>query len=171
MHRTIRRISWLVCFVSFNVAAGDSPSWTEPLATVSQTRPLTPVELVDPLIDTHKSRWFYFNSACRPFGMVSLSPDTDVKGSWESGYLYDSKAIRCFSHLHAWQLSGIPVMPLVGEMIGHQGMDAYKSAFSHDSEVVRPGYHQVTLDRYQITAELTSTARVGFHQVSFSRVR
>ena len=126
-----------------------------------------PVDWVDPLIDTHQSRWFYFNSACRPFGLVNLSPDTDVKGSWKSGYLYGSDSLRCFSHIHAWQLSGIPVMPIVGEMIGHKGMDAYKSKFSHETEVVRPGYHKLTLDRYAVTAELTSTVRVGFHRYHF----
>jgi putative alpha-1,2-mannosidase len=36
-----------------------------------------PADYVNPLIDTHKSRWFYFSSACRPFGMVNLSPDTN----------------------------------------------------------------------------------------------
>jgi len=51
----------------------------------------SPAEWVDPLIDTHQSRWFYFNSACRPFGMVNLSPDTQTKGSWNSGYLYGDK--------------------------------------------------------------------------------
>ena len=50
-------------------------------------------ELVNPLVDTHRSRWFFFASACRPFGMVSLSPDTDTENSWGSGYLYDSKYI------------------------------------------------------------------------------
>ena len=49
-----------------------------------------PVDLVNPFVDSHKSRWFYFNSASRPFGMVNLSPDTDTKGSWGSGYLYNS---------------------------------------------------------------------------------
>jgi len=41
----------------------------------------TPVDFVNPFVDTHKSRWFFFASAARPFGMVSLSPDTWVKGS------------------------------------------------------------------------------------------
>ena len=71
----------------------------------------SPVDWVDPLIDTHQSRWFYFNSASRPFGLVNLSPDTQTRGSWKSGYLYGDKHIRCFSHIHAWQMSGIPVMP------------------------------------------------------------
>lgn len=127
----------------------------------------SPVDWVDPLIDTHESRWFYFNSASRPFGMVNLSPDTQTEGSWKSGYLYGDSQIRCFSHVHAWQLSGIPVMPIVGEMIGHQGMDAYQSGFSHKDEVVGAGYHKVQLEKYGITAELTSTARVGFHRYTY----
>jgi hypothetical protein len=127
----------------------------------------TPVDWVNPLVDTHNSRWFYFNSACRPFGMVNLSPDTRTKGSWQSGYLYADNHIRCFSHIHAWELSGIPVLPITGPMIGHQGMDAYQSEFSHDDEVVRPGYHKVALKTYGVTAELTSTLRVGFHRYTF----
>ena len=87
-----------------------------------------PAELVNPFIDTHDSRYFYFASACRPFGMVNLSPDTDTRGSWSSGYLYDSKQIRCLSHIHAWQMSGIAVLPVTGEVKGHLGMDEYQSA-------------------------------------------
>lgn len=86
----------------------------------------TPVEYVRPQVDTHKSRWFYFASVSRPFGMVSLSPDTQTKGSWNSGYLYNSKEIRCFSHIHCWQLAGIPVMLTTGEVTEHKGMDFYK---------------------------------------------
>lgn len=127
----------------------------------------TPVEWVDPLIDTHASRWFYFNSASRPFGMVNLSPDTQTKGSWKSGYLYDDTFIRCFSHIHAWQLSGVPVMPITGEMTGPQGMDVYQSKYSHADEVVRAGYHKVFLQKYGITAELTSTVRCGFHRYTY----
>ncbi|WP_297092220.1 GH92 family glycosyl hydrolase [uncultured Draconibacterium sp.] len=126
-----------------------------------------PVDLVNPFVDTHNSRWFYFNSASRPFGMVNLSPDTDTDKTWSSGYLYDSKTIRCFSHIHAWQLAGIAVMPTTGEFKGHLGMNAYQSAFTHDTEVAKPGYHKVVLDDYEITAELTSSTRVGFHRYSF----
>lgn len=126
-----------------------------------------PVEMVNPFIDTHNSRWFYFNSACRPFGMVNLSPDTDTDRTWSSGYLYDSDSIRCFSHIHAWQLAGIAVMPTTGDFKGHQGMDVYQSKFSHEGEVARPGYHRVLLSDYNIIAELTSSTRVGFHRYSF----
>jgi predicted alpha-1,2-mannosidase len=128
-----------------------------------------PVDLVNVYVDTHNSRWFYFSSACRPFGMVNLSPDTDTKGSWSSGYLYGSKQIRCFSHIHAWQLSGVAVMPTIGKFKGYLGMDAYQSAFNHEGEVAKPGYHKVILKDYDITAELTSTARVGFHRYTFPK--
>ncbi len=127
------------------------------------------IDYVNPHIDTHKSRWFFFASAARPFGMVGLSPNTQTKGSWESGYLYDSLTIRNFSHLHAWQLSGIPVMPTVGEFKGHLGNEAYKSSFSHDDEEVKPGYHSVLLKDYNIKVELTSTTRVGFHKYTYPK--
>jgi putative alpha-1,2-mannosidase len=37
---------------------------------------MQPVDLVYPQLDTENSRWIFFSSACRPFGMVNLSPDT-----------------------------------------------------------------------------------------------
>ena len=125
------------------------------------------VDKVNPFIDSHRSRWFFFDSASLPFGMVSLSPDTGTAHSWGSGYLYDSLHVRCFSHIHNWQMSGVAVMPTTGEFKGHLGMDAYRSAFSHEGEIAKPGYHKIHLDDYGITAELTATTRVGMHRYTF----
>ncbi|MDR1223752.1 MAG: glycoside hydrolase family 92 protein, partial [Tannerella sp.] len=136
-------------------------------AVQAQESSMTPADYVNPFIDTHKSRWFYFSSASRPFGMVSLSPDTHTVGSWYSGYMYDSLHVRCFSHIHAWQMSGVAVMPTRGEFKGHKGMNVYQSAFSHEGEIAKPGYHKVYLDDYGVLAELTSTTRVGFHKYTF----
>ena len=69
-----------------------------------------PVDLVDPLIDTANRRYFFFSSACRPFGMVNLSPDTIGRGAWEGGYRYNESHVCWFGHVHAWQLAGIPVL-------------------------------------------------------------
>lgn len=44
----------------------------------------------------------------------------------------------------------------------------FYSHFSHDTEIAKPGYHKVYLDRYGIDAELTSTKRVGFHKYTFT---
>ena len=126
-----------------------------------------PVDLVNPLIDSANSRWFFFSSATRPFGMVNLSPDMGTAGAWESGYRYNQKTINFFSHIHAWQLSGIPVLPTSGEIKAHRGPNIYGSAYSHDRETVEAGYHSVFLDDYNIKAELTSTVRVGFHRYTF----
>src|SRR6056297_1992628 len=129
--------------------------------------PHSPVRLVEPLTDAANSRWFFFNSATRPFGMVNLSPDMIISGAWNSGYRYNQDTIRAFSHIHAWQLSGIPVLPTTGPFRGHRGPDQYGSAYSHEDETVKPGYHQISLKSYGINAELTSTKRVGFHRYTF----
>ncbi|HEU4607981.1 MAG TPA: glycoside hydrolase family 92 protein, partial [Chitinophagaceae bacterium] len=125
------------------------------------------VDLVEPRVDAANSRFFFFTSACRPFGMVNLSPDMLLSGSWGSGYRYNEDTIRSFSHVHAWELSGIAVFPTTGPFKGPQGPDHYGSSYSHDDEVVHPGYHKVVLRDYGITVELTSTMRVGFHRYTF----
>ncbi len=134
--------------------------------TVSKIK-TQPVDLVEPLVDAANSRWFFFNSATRPFGMVNLSPDMVINGAWNSGYRYNQDTIRCFSHVHAWQLSAIPVLPTTGDFKGYMGSDNYGSKFSHEKETVRAGYHQVYLEDYGINAELTATTRVGFHRYTF----
>ncbi len=154
MNKNISRISGIAVIISF-ILCSCSQNSNQATDTKSEYQP---TDYVNPFVDTHKSRWFFFASASRPFGMVSLSPDTWVKGSWKSGYLYDSLHVRCFSHIHAWQMSGIPVMPTVGEFKGHLGMEAHKSSFSHDEEQAKPGYHSVYLKDYNIRAELTSTS-------------
>lgn len=125
-----------------------------------------PVDLVYPHLDAANSRWFYFSSACRPFGMVNLSPDTELGGAWGSGYRYDTHEVKGISHVHAWQLSALSVMPVNGN--AQEVKDNYYSPFSHENEIVAPGYHKVELERFNITAELTSTTRVGFHKYTFT---
>ncbi|WP_438630187.1 GH92 family glycosyl hydrolase [Microbulbifer sp.] len=126
-----------------------------------------PVDLVYPHLDTANSRWFFFDSASRPFGMVNLNPDTEIGGAWGSGYRYHSDTIKGFSHVHAWQLSGLSVMPVVSSLPTSELKGDYYSPFNHDTEEVRPGYHKVLLERSNIGVELTATTRVGFHKYTF----
>ena len=129
-----------------------------------------PVDLVYPFLDTENSRWFFFSSASRPFGMVNLSPDTQVDGAWGSGYRYKVDTVQGFSHIHAWQLSGLSVMPVtVQEENKNSVFKDYKSKFSHSTEKASPGYHYLELDRYAVNVELTSTKRVGFHRYTFTK--
>lgn len=131
--------------------------------------PLKFTHNVYPLLDTENSRWFYFTSASRPFGMVNLSPDTEVHGTWGSGYRYKIDTVKGFSHIHAWQLSGPSVMPVTLQSTNNSIFKDYYSKFNHKTEIITPGYHQLFLDRYQIKAELTSTKRVGFHRYYFNK--
>jgi predicted alpha-1,2-mannosidase len=142
--------------------------YSEKEQTVNKKTHLT--DKVYPILDTENSRWFFFSSASRPFGMVNLSPDTQIDGIWGSGYRYNTDTIKGFSHIHAWQMSGLSVMPVVTSEDNKQSIftDFY-SKFSHDKEIIKPGYHYVELDRYDVKVELTSTKRVGFHKYSFPK--
>ncbi|WP_405382582.1 GH92 family glycosyl hydrolase [Maribacter sp. LLG6340-A2] len=128
------------------------------------------VDLVYPQLDTENSRWFFFSSANRPFGMVNLSPDTEIDGAWGSGYRYKVDTVRGFSHVHAWQMSGLSVMPVISSKERDSSIftDFY-SSFNHDKEVITPGYHYLELERYGIKTELTSTKRVGFHKYTYEK--
>jgi predicted alpha-1,2-mannosidase len=133
----------------------------------------TPADYVDPWIESTKSRYFFFNTACRPFGMVNLSPDTSpgtkpLSGRWQSGYRYQDKHVYGMAHVHGWHTAGLLVMPTTG-VDPCDGMEAWKSEFSHDDEIVQAGYHKLHLDRYDVDVELTSTARVGFHRYTFNQ--
>ncbi len=129
-----------------------------------------PVDLVYPQLDAAHGRWFYFSSACLPFGMVSLFPDNVIAEDWDGGYRYSEDTIRDFSHIHEWQLSGVAVMPVTFSKQEIPAlMNNYASRFSHKNETVCPGYHSVVLDRYKIKAELTATNRVGVHRYSFPK--
>lgn len=125
-----------------------------------------PVDYVDPMIDTAKPRirWVFSVGTARPAGMVRLAANTDPVGTWNSGYRYRSASITCFSHLHSWQLSGVPIMPTTGDHL-----EPYVSRFRHETETHQPGYYSVLLEDTQIRAELTATTRVGFHRYHFPR--
>lgn len=125
------------------------------------------VKKVYPHLDTNHSRWFFFSSASRPFGMVSLSPDTETDGDWGGGYIYSTDTVKGFSHVHEWQLAGPSIMPVNPDEMNQATLyQDYYSSFNHQTEIVFPGYHQLVLNRYQIKAELTSSKRVGFHRYS-----
>lgn len=158
------RCSKIVLLVSLFLLRGTVSS----AQGVSKPKPRF-VDLVEPMVDAAHSRFFYFSSASRPFGMVNLSPDMVLKGTWNTGYRYNEDTIKVFSHIHCWELSGIPVLPTTGAFKGQLGPDNYGSSYSHQQEIARPGYHKVVLKDYGVTAELSSTTRVGFHKYTYPK--
>ena len=126
---------------------------------------------VDPFIGTG-GHGHTFPGATVPFGMVQLSPDTRIDGSWDGcgGYHFSDSIIYGFSHTH---LSGTGVSDygdvLLMPMAGEPSVDnkVYSSKFEHKGETASAGYYSVKLNDNQIFVELTSTARVGMHQYTF----
>ena len=133
-----------------------------------------PIESVNPFVGTDGHGHTY-PGATVPFGLVQLSPDTRTE-TWDgcSGYHYSDKTIQGFSHTHltgtgAADLGDVLLMPTVGDVhleVGTPG-NGYISRFSHANETAHPGYYRVFLDDPKVTAELTATARVGFHKYTF----
>jgi predicted alpha-1,2-mannosidase len=136
---------------------------------------------VDPFIGTGGEGHTY-PGATVPYGMVQLSPDTQIKSrkegyGWAAGYRYDDSTIVGFSHTHFSgtghsDLGDVLLMPISGETKLERG-DAdrpgsgYTSRFRHATETAQPGYYAVTLDDSGVRAELTASARVGWHRYAF----
>ncbi|WP_217168904.1 glycoside hydrolase domain-containing protein [Streptomyces sp. AC512_CC834] len=129
------------------------------------------VDRVNPWVEADIGRYFFFQSASRPFGMVKLRPDTSTHSSRDTGYRRNENQVKGFSHLHDWRLSGVQVMPTSGESVPKlDGDEGWQSHVDHDNgEVAQPGYHKLHLDRYGIDAELTSTDRVGMHRYTYDK--
>ncbi len=135
-------------------------------AAPAATEPVDYVDMVDPYIMSERGRWFFFGTGKRPFGMVNVFPDTHNEGQAGGGYNYRFNDVLGFCHLHGWMTVGLDVMPTTG---GNYALskDGWKSPFSRDTEIVRPGYHKVHLDKYDMDVEITSTERVGYHRYTY----
>jgi predicted alpha-1,2-mannosidase len=138
---------------------------------------------VDPFIGTGGDG-HTFPGAVVPFGMVQLSPDTQIRErkqayGWAAGYRYDDDSIVGFSHTHFSgtghsDLGDVLVMPISGAVKlepGDSGQpgSGYRSRFSHADEQARPGYYAVGLSDYGIRAELTAGERIGVHRYRFPK--
>lgn len=128
-----------------------------------------PASLVRPFTGTAGSGNTY-PGATVPFGMVQPSPDTPSAPPG-GGYSYNDSAIQGFSSVHISgpgcpALGHVSLMPVTGQVTSTKDSD-YASGFSHSAEEASPGYYAVSLTRYGIRAELTSTARTAWERFSF----
>lgn len=127
------------------------------------------VSTVDPYIETDRGRYFFFITGARPFGMVGTAPMTRNKNQSGGGYNYNETDILGFPQIHTWMISGIDIMPASYDINPTLGEQGWKSKFSHDDEIVQPGYQRVYLRKYHTWVELTATDRVTFHKFRFTR--
>ena len=119
-----------------------------------------------------------FVGANVPFGFVQLGP-TSIPQEWDwcSGYHDSDRTVIGFSHTHLsgtgiGDLFDVTVMPTTGPTTPGRGSEDHPEtgAWSYadrTKEVAEPGYYSVPLERYGIVAEMTATARVGFHRYTF----
>ncbi len=130
-------------------------------------------QFVDPYIgsDYHGH---VFVGANVPFGAVQLGPNNPTQGwDWCSGYHYSDSLLIGFAHTHLsgtgiGDLGDILFMPLAHEYKYDEGVPYnWQAKYSHDNEVVKPGYYSIELKKPNIKAELTATNRVGFHKYNF----
>ncbi|MFC2102244.1 GH92 family glycosyl hydrolase [Bacteroidota bacterium] len=127
-------------------------------------------DFVDPFIGTGGHGHTY-PGATWPFGMIQVSPDTQLEG-WDgcSAYHASDDTIYGFSHTH---LSGtgcsdygdILLMPVTGEV--SLSDYNYASHFDRLSEKASPGYYRVSLSKYDIGVELTAAQRAGVHRYTY----
>lgn len=154
------------------------------VSSVSFAQTPDPLKLVDPLIGTGPEG-HTFPGATAPFGMVQLSPDTQIRPfkqsyKWAAGYRYEDTTILGFSHTHFSgaghsDLGDVLLMPASGDDVPLEPGDiekkqpGYRSRFSHATEHAEPGYYAVTLEDPHVQAELTASERVGLHRYTFAQ--
>ena len=139
--------------------------------TISQAQDFA--KHVNPFIGTG-GHGHTFPGATVPYGMVQLSPDTRIDGSWDgcSGYHYSDNLIYGFSHTHlngtgVSDYGDIMLMPTMGEPSFDNKV--YSSTFSHANEKASAGFYSVKLDKHDIDVRLTTSTRVGFHEYTFNK--
>lgn len=135
-------------------------------------------EYVDPRIgsDFHGH---VFVGANVPWGMVNVGPVQPYHGwDWCSGYHASGDSILGFSHTHlsgtgCSDLGDITIMPMYGvartDDTHATFLNDIASRYSHEREVVEPGYYSVELDKWGIRAEMTATERTAMHRFTFPK--
>jgi predicted alpha-1,2-mannosidase len=158
------RLLILTMLFSFNAFAQKDSTPTSKLTSNN-------AQFVNPFIGTGGHGHTYPGSTV-PFGMVQLSPDTRIDGSWDgcSGYHYSDSLIYGFSHTHlngtgCSDYGDISIMP--SNQIVNYTPTSYAAKFNHKNESALAGYYQVKLDN-GIRAEFTSSKRVGMHNYHFA---
>ena len=138
-----------------------------------------PSAYVNPNIGADHSRWFFYTPGAVPFGMAKLGPSTNGtygnEQGWEAvGYEDRHGSIDGFPCLHEFQVGGISLMPVVGELQTTPGSledpdSGFRSRFDKTCETASPGYYSVVLSDYGVQAELTATQRVGYQKFTFPK--
>lgn len=135
-----------------------------------------PVDYVNVFVGTSNSRAMLGPFAGVPYGMVQLGPDNQ-DATWMGGYEYALMNVKGFTHIHAWMMNGLMVMPAIQDLVTWEGSASspyrgagagYHSRVVKETEKGEPGYYSVFLYDADCLAEMTATARCGYHKYTFA---
>ena len=170
-------------FLSFSpLHAKDPVDYVNPLIGAGSTLPTkeeaSRMQGLDPNFNGFHGKMF--PGACTPDGMVQLSPDTITGGDNGAGYSYPNFTIQGFSFEHLsgvgayGDLGNFMVMPTTGPLKTWYGDtdkpgSGYLSSYSKSSEVAQAGYYAVTLDDYNVRAEMSAAPHSGILRFTFPR--
>ncbi len=173
-----------VSILALSLLAAACGKHSKPHSSSSKAKPGHFTQYVDPRIGTG-FHGHVFLGANVPFGAVQIGPTQANPGKlgdgwdWCSGYHVSDSLIAGFSHTHLsgtgiGDLGDVLMIPTTGKVrlersVAGNSPSGYMSRFSHDDEVVYPGYYAVKLQRYDIGVELTASERVGMHRYTFPK--
>jgi putative alpha-1,2-mannosidase len=119
-------------------------------------------DYVDVFVGTQGDHGQLHPGAAVPFGLVELGPDT--RGGGHTGYDYANDVLRGFSHTRVGGVGcggaggTVRVKPALGKIT--------RDTLDKSTETGQPGYYGITFTN-GIRADLTASARVGFHRYTF----
>ncbi len=134
---------------------------------------------VDPMIGT--TNFSVCNpGAVMPHGLMTVTP-FNVMGSdlnkfdkdkrwWSAAYEYDNVYMTGFAHV---MMSGVGC-PEMGTLLtmpttGKLNVDYHEYGSTYEQETARPGYYGVTLKKYGVKCEMTSTLRSSRERYTFPK--
>ena len=130
------------------------------------------IQYVDPLIGSG-DHGHVFVGANVPFGLIQAGP-TQIETGWDwcSGYHYTGDSIVGFAQQHlsgtgCSDLGDIAIMPLASADV-ELSRAGLAQPFSHDNEVVSPGYYCVTLPSAKV--EITASQFSAFYRIDGSNL-
>lgn len=144
---------------------------------ISKAQEKAPIDYVNNFIGTGDEGNLY-PGAQAPFGMISISPNTVFDEYQEPnsrpGYKYSQDEIYGFGMTHfsgvgCHAMQDLPFMPVTGKLDVSPvyNKSAYKSKFSHENEMAKPGFYAVDLDTYQTKVKFTTTQRAAIGEIDF----
>jgi predicted alpha-1,2-mannosidase len=146
---------------------------------VARAQTTAPADYVNPMVGTLRGNTH--PGAVLPWGMASVSPYNvyDYKAGVGlrsvnalSPYISGRGVITGFSHVNFSSLGCadggiIQLMPLSGDLAALR-LDSASYGSPYNAEEAKPGYYKAVLERYNVKAEMSATARTGISKYTYA---